>query len=399
MTTLDELEQKLNDTQRDLEKITADFSKFLELKNSLQSSDTSLKSSSDSIGRLAVSLEENARGLGGCVSHLQSAVAILNKIDPEKITESQNVAEHRLGEIIEKVGLILKQSEELPKKIQAEVQKAEVQKPDEVNSALIKSLSTREWILLILAIAILGATLLSLYLDHGMPNWVQVTETSNEVITEVGLADQFLSGPVAGQDYVEAARLYRLAAERGDANAQNNLGVLYLVGRGVPQDNTEAASWFRRAAEQGLAEAQYNIGSMHVTGEGAVQDNSEAVRWWRLAAAQGYVDAQYNLGVAYFDGFDVPQDFGLAAEWHRLAAEQGHAEAQLNLGRMFLAGDGMEVNNVEAFKWFILSAERFGQGNEDLRNAALEERDIAASKMSPDEISTAETLASSWTSK
>ena len=39
---------------------------------------------------------------------------------------------------------------------------------------------------------------------------------------------------------------------QGNADAQFSLGVLYAEGRGVPQDYVEAARWFRRAAEQGL---------------------------------------------------------------------------------------------------------------------------------------------------
>ena len=39
------------------------------------------------------------------------------------------------------------------------------------------------------------------------------------------------------QDAAEAAAWYRLAAEQGDASAQNFLGLMYYAGgRGVPQD-------------------------------------------------------------------------------------------------------------------------------------------------------------------
>lgn len=43
------------------------------------------------------------------------------------------------------------------------------------------------------------------------------------------------------QDFAEAARWYHMAAERGDANAQHNLGVMYDNGDGVNQDYAEAA--------------------------------------------------------------------------------------------------------------------------------------------------------------
>lgn len=51
--------------------------------------------------------------------------------------------------------------------------------------------------------------------------------------------------------YEEAERLYRLAAEQGDASAQVNLGNMYAYGDGVAQNREEAVTWYRRAAEQG----------------------------------------------------------------------------------------------------------------------------------------------------
>ena len=44
---------------------------------------------------------------------------------------------------------------------------------------------------------------------------------------------------------------FRKAAEQGLARAQYNLGVGYYQGAGVPQDYVAAARWFRMAAEAG----------------------------------------------------------------------------------------------------------------------------------------------------
>ena len=38
-------------------------------------------------------------------------------------------------------------------------------------------------------------------------------------------------------------------------DAQNHLGFMYYTGEGVAQDYQEAAKWFRKAAEQGDADA------------------------------------------------------------------------------------------------------------------------------------------------
>jgi TPR repeat protein len=46
---------------------------------------------------------------------------------------------------------------------------------------------------------------------------------------------------------------------------------MYRSGQGVPQDYTEAAKWYRKAAEQGDTEAQYNLGLAYTKGLGAPQ--------------------------------------------------------------------------------------------------------------------------------
>jgi len=63
------------------------------------------------------------------------------------------------------------------------------------------------------------------------------------------------NGRAVEQDYQEAAKWYRLAAEQGNKDTQYNLGDMYEKGLGVPQDDTEAAKWYRLAADQGLENA------------------------------------------------------------------------------------------------------------------------------------------------
>jgi uncharacterized protein len=58
-------------------------------------------------------------------------------------------------------------------------------------------------------------------------------------------------------------------------------------GLGVAQNYAEAVRWYRAAAEQGLGQAQVNLGVMYRQGLGVAQDNAEALRWYRAAAEQG----------------------------------------------------------------------------------------------------------------
>ena len=95
----------------------------------------------------------------------------------------------------------------------------------------------------------------------------------------------------------------------------------------MPQDYTEAAKWYRLAAEQGNAVAQLAIGVMYDSGKGVPQDSAEAVKWYRLAAEQGDPMAQQGLGLMYDIGEGVPQDFVTAHMWFSIAAANGIRES------------------------------------------------------------------------
>ena len=58
----------------------------------------------------------------------------------------------------------------------------------------------------------------------------------------------------------EAVRQWRPLAERGDPDAQFNLGHAYRLGRGVPQNMNMAEQLYERAARAGHVEAQAMYG-------------------------------------------------------------------------------------------------------------------------------------------
>lgn len=163
------------------------------------------------------------------------------------------------------------------------------------------------------------------------------------------------------QDHTEAARLYKLAAERGIAGAQLNLGIMHLYGDGgVSKNEAEAVRLFRLAAEQGDAKAQFALARSYANGEGGLrQDYVEAARLYGLAAEQGNASAQLNLGVLHMTGKGgLPKNEVEGARLYRLAAEQGNAIAQCNLAQMHQSGVGAAQDDTEAARLFTLAAEQ-----------------------------------------
>jgi uncharacterized protein len=87
-------------------------------------------------------------------------------------------------------------------------------------------------------------------------------------------------------DYVIAFRKLRPLAERGDAEAQAILALMYQQGSGVPQDAVMAARWYLSAAEQGHVGAQYQLGLLYDKGHGVPPSTVIAYKWLNLAAAR-----------------------------------------------------------------------------------------------------------------
>jgi clan AA aspartic protease (TIGR02281 family) len=199
-------------------------------------------------------------------------------------------------------------------------------------------------------------------------------------------------GQGIAQDYREAAKWYRLAAQKGDADAEDTLGdIFYTGGAGVTQDFKEAAKWYRLAADHGNAEAQLRFGYMNYNGQGVTQDYKQAMKWYRLSANQGNEDAQFFLGNMYHDGKAVVQDYREAVKWHRLAAQQGMPRAQLSLGIRYYGGkEGVAQDNQYAYMWLSIAASKL-EGV--LGEVAARSRNGAAKEMTAAEVLEAQAMA------
>ena len=172
---------------------------------------------------------------------------------------------------------------------------------------------------------------------------------------------------------------------------------MYSKGKGVPQDYAEAVKWLRKAADQGVADAQFNLGLLYLGGDGVNQNYAEAAKWCRKAAEQGDVDAQFNLGLMYLKGDGVNQNYAEAAKWFRKAADQGDANTQYNLGLMYFRGDGVRRDYTQAYKWIDLSTA--GLSGEERKNAATFRDTVISRLMTPQQIEEAQRLAKEWKSR
>ena len=88
-------------------------------------------------------------------------------------------------------------------------------------------------------------------------------------------------------DYKGAVAAWQPMAIKGHPVAQNNLGILYLDGKGVKQDTSEAVRYLSLSAATGSSLGQNNLGGLYREGKGVPRDYSKAAQWFTASAAQG----------------------------------------------------------------------------------------------------------------
>lgn len=186
----------------------------------------------------------------------------------------------------------------------------------------------------------------------------------------------------------EAIRKWLLkAAENGHVAAQLELAEAYAYfENGIwwiapGNDFAEAAKWFRKAAEQGDPMGQGMLGWLYATGRGVDKDLKSAVEWFRKGAAQGNAEAQFGMGFSVRDSWLEPyynssdKDWKTVADWYVKAAESGlkhslpelenkrdYTGLQCKIAELYRSGSFLARSNkdqylAEAVNWYRKAVE------------------------------------------
>ena len=131
-------------------------------------------------------------------------------------------------------------------------------------------------------------------------------------------------------DAVRAVAIWRALAQKGDPDAQFDLGQAYRFGRGVKPDAAQSKKLFETAARTGHLQAQVSLGLLLFdTG-----DRDTAFVWLKRAADRGDARAQLVTGTALFNGDGMKRDPLLGYAYVKKSAAQGFAPALPTLADM-----------------------------------------------------------------
>ena len=160
------------------------------------------------------------------------------------------------------------------------------------------------------------------------------------------------------------------AAERGNARAQFDLGLMYANGNGVAKNEAEALKWFSKAAQNNFYKP---VSVKRVVKRKKI---SQQFIFAKNAAAKGNVRAQFDLAMMYSKGNGVRKNEKLAFNYFHKAARNNSIEAKFQMGLNFAQGRGVKKQKQLAKYWFKLAA-KAGHSRAMAHLASLEKSDKA----------------------
>jgi TPR repeat protein len=212
--------------------------------------------------------------------------------------------------------------------------------------------------------------------------WLRKASEQGLAEAQFELGKLYLDGEDVEKNTDEGIRWLKLAAKQNFEQASNylslkfpnqvlltkeesklaretfDLAVDHLIGRNNRENSPQkAVQLFLKAAEIGSLEAKWNLGLIYKDGIGVERNMEEARRWFEVAAGNGHPLAQYNLGLMYLMGSGGDADLNKSIEYFTMSAESGNPDAAFGLGELYLIGDAVTKSEEKALNWFMVAAE------------------------------------------
>ena len=205
------------------------------------------------------------------------------------------------------------------------------------------------------------------------------------------IADQACADPAVNQldlIYEKDGSSPQAGADKGEAYAENDLGVAYVLGIGVAKDPVTGADWIAKSAAQDSDVGLHNLGELYHVGLGVPKDDAKAVELFLRAGAKSA--PMTTLALMYCNGDGVAKDDATAAYLFAKGGEAGANFDAYEAGLMLGAGRGAP-QNLELAWYFFSIADRSHHMPQ-----ALAVRDMIVPIMTPAQIKAGQERFAKW---
>jgi TPR repeat protein/energy-coupling factor transporter ATP-binding protein EcfA2 len=183
---------------------------------------------------------------------------------------------------------------------------------------------------------------------------IRIHPNSSKELYELAMC--YKAGWGVAQSWIEAARLWQLAADQDMRLAQYQLAICFEKGLGVKYDPVSALQWYDKASRylpkakisqlifiqklEDLAkaqhiEAQFALGVCYERSLGVEKNHQKARFYYQQAAMQGHASAQYHAGLCWERAWGGKESYFKALQFYHLAAEKGHVDAKKKQQQLF----------------------------------------------------------------
>lgn len=193
----------------------------------------------------------------------------------------------------------------------------------------------------------------------------EIYETAIPAMISLGLC--YERGTGVPKDSQAALKLYKKAAEFGNANAMYRAGHLMLSDRELKTEYSAARIFILRAARKNHLSAMLTMGNFAAEGKGVQKNCDDAIRWYTKAVAteipisaslfdfperfetaskaavRAKIEAQFRLGMLIARHKPSPQSYIQSFECISLAASMGHKGAQTEITKIFISGGDLKA--------------------------------------------------------
>lgn len=175
---------------------------------------------------------------------------------------------------------------------------------------------------------------------------------------------------VAPKAKKDSVAIMKEKADKGDAVAQNQMGVWYYVGKKVKQDYKVALDWWAKSAKQNNPDAIGNMAMCYQLGNGIKKDSVMAMTLYKSAIKKGNesIIPQHEQIVkntkslfsarllmdCYQNGIGVKRDNKKVENYQEILATASDTNLQFSLAMKYLNSKRSE----QAVKYFKMSAEK-----------------------------------------
>ena len=167
------------------------------------------------------------------------------------------------------------------------------------------------------------------------------------------------------------ANLWPLA-DKGNVEAQRDVGIVLRISCGRGNDKSSAVAWLKKAIDSSDAQSAAVLGDMYEFGDGVAKDDAQAFKLLSIGAAGGILPAEADLGELYLSGRGVAQDRYQGIVWSVKAAEKGAPVALIHIGREYANGEALPKDADKAALYVIVGFERLPPGRKAEFQQALD---------------------------